>query len=88
MFESIKPLADRWYVFLPLLCAVAVLYVCERRIPKKAVKTVCNVLNLCVHTALLVFCLVFDTGMDNCLLLVLCAVLIGLATEGGKKHGI
>ena len=88
MFESLKPLLDRWYVFLPLLLAVAALYICERRIPKKTVKTVCNIGNLCVHTALLVLCIVFNTGLENCLLVLLLAVLIGLVTEGGRKRGI
>ena len=88
MLESLKPLTDRWYVFLPLLAAVAILYICERRIPHKAVKTVCNIGNLCAHTALLVLCVVCNTGLDNCLLVLLCAVLIGLLTEGGRKHGI
>ena len=88
MWESLKPLTDRWYVFLPLLAAVAILYILERNLPQKWLKTLCNIGNLLVHAALLVLGIIFGTGMENCLLLLLAAVLLGLVTEGGRRHGI
>jgi len=88
MLDSIKPIIDRWYIFLPIITAVVTLYILELKLKPKALKTVLSVINLLAQASLIVLCVIFETGIEITLLLILICVLIGLLTEGGKRRGI
>ncbi len=76
MLDSLAPVLEHWYIFLPLLAAIALLYFLERKLKKG--KVLLNLANVLIHIALFVLCFVFNTGIETALMLLLAAVLIGM----------
>ena len=76
MLESFKPITDNWWIFLIFLTVIAGLFLLERFLKKG--KLVFEILNLAVHTVMLFYCFTIGAGPEICLLVILCAVLMGL----------
>lgn len=76
MLDSIAPILEHWYIWLPLLIAIALCYVLERVIRKK--KVIFAIINLILHTGLIVLFFVLNIGIECSLLLILIAVLFGV----------
>ena len=74
--DSFRVITEHWLIFAVFLAAITTLYILELKIPKG--KTAISIVNLCVHTALFLYCLIIGAPTEIILLLILAALLAGL----------